>query len=337
VIDQTLLPGRLELLRLDSPAAVGEAIRSMRVRGAPLIGVTAAYGLALAIAEDPGTRAIERAAQALCATRPTAVNLAWAVSRIGEHVRPLPAAERAAAAWRAAGELAEAEVRACEAIGRVGAALLSERFPVAARPLEILTHCNAGWLATIEWGTALAPIYRLRDEGRAVHVWVSETRPRNQGLLTAWELREHGVPCTLVVDSAAGPLLASGRVDCCLVGADRIAGNGDVANKIGTALKAVAAKDAGVPFYVAAPLSTVDWGLADGRGIPIEERDRGEVTDEFDIAVFNPGFDVTPARLVTALITELGVAPAGDLPKHFMELGVLHPARLARPGAELES
>lgn len=311
ILDQTRLPGALELARLASLDDVTEAIGTMRVRGAPLIGVTAAYGMALALAEDPGDAALARAGARLCATRPTAINLAWAVARIAAMARPLAPAERAGAAWRAAGALAEAEVDACERIGRIGADLLRPLLPPADRgPLRILTHCNAGWLATVDWGTALAPVYRLHDEGVPVHVWVSETRPRNQGLLTAWELREHGVPCTLVVDSAAGALLASGAVRCCLVGADRVTRTGDVANKIGTRLKAVAAKDAGVPFYVAAPASTIDRTLDDGGAIPIEERSPREVTPDDRIAVFNPGFDVTPARFITGLITEHGAVAA---------------------------
>lgn len=312
VIDQTLLPGRLELARLASLQDVVRAIHTMQVRGAPLIGVTAAYGLALALRHNPSDAALADAAASLRRARPTAINLGWAVGQIEEAVRSLPAEARADAAWRTAAALAETEVDACAAIGRHGAALLSTRLAARGgdRPLEILTHCNAGWLATVDWGTALAPVYRLHDEGVPVHVWVSETRPRNQGLLTAWELGQHGVPFTLVVDNAAGLLLTQRRVDLCLVGADRITRRGDVCNKIGTSLKALAAEDAAIPFYVAAPVSTIDWTLEDPESIPIEERDAAEVTVAAGLPVFNPGFDVTPARRVTAIITERGVSAA---------------------------
>ena len=326
IVDQTLLPGRFETVRLATLEAAAEAIRTMRVRGAPLIGVTAAYGLALGLRDDPSDPGLERASTVLCATRPTAINLAWAVSLIADRVRPLPASRRAAAAWAGAGELAEAEVAACEAIGRYGAALLRERLAArgAPGPLNVLTHCNAGWLATVDWGTALAPIYRLHDEGVPLHVWVSETRPRNQGFLTAWELGEHGVPHTLVVDNAAGLLLQTGRVDLCLVGTDRTTRAGDVCNKIGTALKALAAREAGVPFYVAAPSSSIEWRHADPARIPIEERSALEVTGGRPVAAFNPGFDVTPARHVTALITERGVCPPSEA-----GLAGLFPERMA--------
>src|ERR1044071_3213000 len=245
VVDQTLLPGRFAEIRLDTMEAAATAIRTMQVRGAPLIGVTAAYGLAMGLAADPSDQGLARAAETLRATRPTAINLDWAVSRIARLGRSLRPAERAAAAWAAAGEMAEAEVAACEAIGRHGAGILRARFAArgGTEPLQVLTHCNAGWLATVDWGTALAPVYRLHDEGVPVHVWVRETRPRNQGLLTAWELGEHGVPRTLVVDNAAGLLLQRGRVDLCLVGTDRTLRSGDVTNKIGTYLKALAARE----------------------------------------------------------------------------------------------
>ncbi len=312
VIDQTLLPGRLELARLASLQDAVRAIHTMQVRGAPLIGVTAAYGMALALRDDPSDAALADAAAALRRARPTAINLGWAVGRMEEAVRSLPAEARADAAWHTAAALAEAEVDACEAIGQHGAVLLQARLAARGgdRPLEILTHCNAGWLATVDWGTALAPVYRLHDDGVPVHVWVSETRPRNQGLLTAWELGQHGVPFTLVVDNAAGLLLARQMVDLCLVGADRITRRGDVCNKIGTSLKALAAEDATIPFYVAAPASTIDWTLEDPELIPIEERDAAEVTAVARLPVFNPGFDVTPARRVTAIITERGVSAA---------------------------
>ena len=314
IVDQTLLPARFETARLGTLEAAAAAIRSMQVRGAPLIGVTAAYGMALGLGADPSDTGLERAAALLCAARPTAINLGWAVSRIADRVRPLPPAQRAGAAWEAAGEIAETEVAACEAIGRHGAALVRDRLAERGgdRPLNVLTHCNAGWLATVDWGTALAPVYRLHDEGVPLHVWVSETRPRNQGLLTAWELGEHGVPHTLVVDNAAGLLFQRGLVDLCLVGTDRTTRAGDVCNKIGTAMKALAAREAGVPFYVAAPSSSIEWGLDDPDRIPIEERSSLEVTADRRVPVFNPGFDVTPARHVSALITERGVCPPSE-------------------------
>ncbi len=325
IVDQTLLPGRFETARLATLDEVATAIRTMQVRGAPLIGVTAAYGMALGLAADPSDAGLERAAAVLRATRPTAINLAWALAAVADCVRPLPPAERAAAAWRTAGEMAEAEVAACEAIGRHGAALLQDVLAArgGAGPLNVLTHCNAGWLATVDWGTALAPVYRLHDEGVPLHVWVSETRPRNQGLLTAWELGEHGVPRTLVVDNAAGHLFQRGLVDLCLVGTDRTTRAGDVCNKIGTALKALAAHDARVPFYVAAPSSSIEWGLTDPGRIPIEERSALEVTGRLEVPAFNPGFDVTPARHVTALITERGVCPPSEA-----GLGALFPERI---------
>lgn len=311
VVDQTRLPTAFERVELASLEAVAGAISRMVVRGAPLIGVTAAYGVALALRSHPDDAGLDAATRTLVGTRPTAVNLRWAVERVRRAVAPLPASERAGAAWALAGQMAEEDVAACQAIGRHGAALLRERFPDReGRPLQVLTHCNAGWLATVDWGTALAPVYRLHDDGVPVHVWVSETRPRNQGLLTAWELGRHGVPFTLVVDNAAAHLLGTGRVDCCLVGADRITGQGDVCNKIGTALKARASCAAGVPFFVAAPCSTIDWQLADPDAVPIEERASAEVTADPSLPVFNPGFDVTPAELVDRLVTERGVVAA---------------------------
>ena len=312
IIDQTLLPGQLALARLASLDDAVRAIGTMQVRGAPLIGVTAAYGVALALRADPSDASLARAAAALRASRPTAINLAWAVGRIERAVLGIAPGARAEAAWRAARAIADGELAAGEAIGRHGAELLRSTFAnrSGARPLSVLTHCNAGWLATVDWGTALAPVYRLHDEGVPVHVWVSETRPRNQGLLTAWELGQHGVPYTLVVDNAAGLLFQQQRVDLCLVGADRITRGGDVCNKIGTSLKALAARDAGIPFYVAAPASTIDWALDDPAAIPIEERNPREVTGDAGVPVFNPGFDVTPARHVTAIITERGVSGA---------------------------
>jgi len=301
----------------------------MTVRGAPLIGATAAYGLCLAMRADASDEALERACALLLATRPTAVNLRWALEEMQAALRNRPRAERGAAAYARAAEICDADVAICEAIGRHGAPLIRAAWERAGkrRPVNVLTHCNAGWIATVDWGTALAPIYLAHDEGVPVHVWVDETRPRNQGAaLTAWELLSHGVPSTVIVDNAGGHLMQHGRVDLCIVGTDRTAANGDVCNKIGTYLKALAAHDNGVPFYVALPHTTIDWTLADGLSIPIEERDPAEVTrvqgkaDDGRLvqvqvtpdgaAAANFGFDVTPARLVAGLVTERGVCPA---------------------------
>jgi methylthioribose-1-phosphate isomerase len=329
IIDQTALPHRLAIRTLGSAAEAAEAIASMRVRGAPLIGAAAAYGYALGAREDPADAALERVRSQLLATRPTAVNLRWALDVMRATVLPRAPAARAAAAFERAAALAEADVATCRAIGEQGRALIEA---VATRnggaPVNVLTHCNAGWLATVDWGTALAPIYAAHRRGVAMHVWVDETRPRNQGAsLTAFELAGEGVAHTIVADNAGGHLMQQGRVDLCLVGSDRTAANGDVANKIGTYLKALAARDNGVPFYVALPHSTIDWGLASGVGsIPIEERSAREVTHVTGLGAdgtlttvaitppgspaANPAFDVTPARLVTGLITERGVAAA---------------------------
>jgi methylthioribose-1-phosphate isomerase len=327
VLDQTRLPHTVAWVRVASLADAAHAIRAMQVRGAPLIGVTAAYGLALAMGHDSSDTALDEAVAILAATRPTAVNLAWALVHMADRVRPLPPADRRTAAWAAAAALAEADVAQNQAIGRHGLGLLRSlptRHPGG--PLNIMTHCNAGWLATVDGGTALAPVYAAYDAGLPIHVWVSETRPRNQGLLTAWELSQHGVPHTVIADNAAGHLLAAGRVDAVLVGADRIARNGDVANKVGTYLKALAARDNGVPFYVAAPRSTIDFACPDGAAIPIEEREGDEVRLVCGLdahgtpatmrvlsagaGVSNPAFDVTPARLISGIITERGVHPA---------------------------
>ena len=325
IIDQTALPHALRWLRLHTVSEAAHAIRSMQVRGAPLIGVTAAYGLALAMRERADDQALNQAIKTLAATRPTAVNLAWALARMQKLLAPLRTAERDEIAWEEAGKIAEEDVRACQAIGQNGLPVLRALAEHSAR-LELMTHCNAGWLATVDYGTALAPIYAAFDAGIDVHVWVSETRPRNQGLLTAWELAQHGVPHTLIADNAAGVLLAQGKVDAVIVGADRIAANGDVANKVGTYLKALAAREAGVPFYVAAPRSTIDFACMRGAAIPIEERDGDEIRLLTGIdgagqcgtlrqlpateAIGNPAFDVTPARLVTAIVTEAGVCSA---------------------------
>jgi methylthioribose-1-phosphate isomerase len=326
VIDQTALPHAFRVVKLATSAEAARAISTMIVRGAPLIGATAAYGLALAAREDPSDAGLARAAAMLAATRPTAVNLRWALEQAQTAILPLPPAERQAAAYAAAARLCDEDVAACEAIGRHGEALIRKAWN-GRDVVNVLTHCNAGWLATVDWGTALAPIYKAHDAGVPVHVWVDETRPRNQGAsLTAWELGRHGVPYTVIADNAGGHLMQHGRVDLCIVGSDRTAANGDVCNKIGTYLKALAAHDNGVPFYAALPASTIDWRLSSGRDIPIEERDEAEVTHITGLApsgesvtvrltpegarAANFAFDVTPARLVSAIITERGVCAA---------------------------
>ena len=326
IIDQTRLPHALHWVHVRSLDEAAHAIRAMQVRGAPLIGATAAYGLAIALSDEASDAHLQYAAALLRSTRPTAVNLHWALARMERALLPLPPTERAAAAWREAAAIAEEDVAQNAAIGQHGLSLFRQMQRRQGATLNIMTHCNAGWLATVDWGTALSPVYAAHDAGLPVHVWVSETRPRNQGLLTAWELAQHGVAHTVIADNAAGILLREGRVDAVIVGADRIAANGDVANKVGTYLKALACADNGVPFYVAAPRSTLDFACPSGAEIPIEERDG----DEFrrvhgldargvpsalqqlpaDEAVANPAFDVTPARLVTAIITERGVCPA---------------------------
>ena len=325
VIDQTRLPWSLDFLRLQDMGAVAHAIRSMQVRGAPLIGAAAAYGMALALRKDPGSNAMERAAEQLAATRPTAINLRWALDRMLTRLRNTAAPARAGAAYAEAAAIADEDVATNAAIGRHGMPLIEQAAQAkAGGPVNVLTHCNAGWLAGVDWGTALAPVYAAHDAGIPVHVWVDETRPRNQGAaLTAWELGKHGVPHTVISDNAGGHLMQHGRVDLAIVGTDRVTRAGDVANKIGTYLKALAARDNGVPFWVASPGSTIDWTVSDGVAeIPIEERDAAEVTTvtgrglDGKVATVrvtptsspaaNPAFDVTPARLVTGLITERG-------------------------------
>jgi len=330
IVDQTKLPYTFATLRLDSCDAVAHAIRTMQVRGAPLIGVAAAYGVALALQRDPSDASLGTTQVQLAATRPTAVNLRCALARMTALLAPLPAAERAWAAWREAGRIADEDVAINRALGSHGAALIAAVFRRVQRPVSVLTHCNAGWLATVDYGTALSAIYQAHDGGVPVHVWVDETRPRNQGLLTAWELAAHGVPHTFIADNAGGHLMQRGEVDLALVGADRVSRGGDVCNKIGTYLKALAAHDNGVPFYAAVPSPTIDWTLGDAlREIPIEERaaDEVRVVSGRDDAgrpasvaiaddttpVANPAFDVTPARLVTGIVTERGVARPGEL------------------------
>ena len=331
IIDQTRLPHEFEIVTLETVEDAARAIEVMQVRGAPLIGATAAYGICLALREDASDDALEAADARLRRTRPTAINLMWALDEMLAAIRNLPREDRLKAAYARAAEICDQDVATNEAIGRNGLKIIEQI--AATKPGEtvnILTHCNAGWIATVDWGTALAPIYMAHDKGIPVHVWADETRPRNQGAaLTAWELGSHGVPHTIVVDNAGGHLMQHGKVDMVIVGTDRTARNGDVCNKIGTYLKALAAKDNDVPFYVALPHSTIDWTVADGvRDIPIEERNAEEVThltgraaDGSIVKVQvsapgsgagNPAFDVTPARLVTGLITERGVCEASE-------------------------
>ncbi len=329
ILDQTRLPWVVEILRLTDEAAAAHAIRSMQTRGAPLIGAVAAYGVALALRADASTAMLEGCVARLGETRPTAINLRWALERMQRALAPLPAEARVAAAYAEALAIADDDAETCRMIGQHGLPLLQE---IAARKgrVNVLTHCNAGWLATVDYGTALSPIYQAHDAGLDVHVWVDETRPRNQGAsLTAFELSKHGVPHTVVADNAGGHLMQHGQVDICIVGTDRVTRTGDVANKIGTYLKALAAHDNGVPFWVALPHSTLDMRVRDGvKEIPIEERSGAEVTDMTGITkdgrvetvrVVNPGspaanpaFDVTPARLVTGLITERGRCDASE-------------------------
>lgn len=319
ILDQTLLPRRVEVRRLATFEQVVEAIVTMRVRGAPLIGMTAAYGVCLAMMVDDSDAALAEVEQALLATRPTAVNLRAAVERMTRAVRASPRAERVERAYTEAGVMAEEERRACKAIGDVGLGLLRELHRRHQRPVNLLTHCNAGRLATLEYGTALAPVYRAHEESIPVHVWVDETRPRTQGWLTAWELAAAGVPHTVITDTASGHMIQRGLVDLAMVGTDRVTRQGDVCNKIGTYLVALAARESQVPMYVACPSSSIDWQLQDGAAVPIEERSPDEVTFIGNCRVApertevrNPAFDVTPARLITALLTERGMCPASE-------------------------
>jgi methylthioribose-1-phosphate isomerase len=329
VIDQTRLPHDFAIASISNVAEAARAIADMQVRGAPLIGVTAAYGVALAMRADPSDAHLDKACASLAATRPTAVNLQWALASTRRILSSLGPAERCRAAFAHAAALAAEDVALCEAIGQHGLDLIEA---VATRkrgdPVNILTHCNAGWLATVDWGTATAPIYKAHEKGVPLHVWVDETRPRNQGAsLTAWELNQHGVAHTIVVDNAGGHLMQHGKVDLVIVGTDRTTASGDVCNKIGTYLKALAAKDNGVPFYVAAPSPSIDFSIDDGVAeTPIETRSPDEIThisgraadgrietvrlSPTGSAAHNPAFDVTPARLVTGLITERGVIAA---------------------------
>jgi methylthioribose-1-phosphate isomerase len=327
VIDQSRLPFEFATQRLETLEDAAQAIRTMVVRGAPLIGATAAYGIALALRASPPGISIDEAVRTLQATRPTAHNLAWALQRMRSALLQLPSDARTEAAYREAALLCEADVEQCRSIGVHGLEIIRRAAASTGGAVNILTHCNAGWLACVDWGTALAPIYMAHDAGIPVHVWVDETRPRNQGAaLTAFELGAHGVPHTVIADNLGGHLMQRGRVDLAIVGSDRTTSTGDVCNKVGTYLKALAAHDNGVPFYVALPVSTLDWSLDQGRDIPIEERAARELTHitgrtaagtietvrltPEDSPALNLAFDVTPARLVTALITERGVCAA---------------------------
>ncbi len=341
IIDQRWLPHAFEVVDLSTTEEFATAIRDMWVRGAPLIGATAGWGMAKAMEQDSSDASLDSTWETLHNTRPTAINLRWALDRMRQHLKPLPATQRAAAATELAVLIADEDVEINRQIGLNGLELIRN---IAAQKgpgstVNILTHCNAGWLATVDWGTATSPMYHAVDAGVDIHVWVDETRPRNQGALTAWELGSHGVPHTYIVDNAGGHLMQHGQVDLVIVGTDRTTRQGDVCNKIGTYLKALAANDNQVPFYVALPSPTIDWTVADGvREIPIEERDGGEVRRQLGrlspdaaasgasvhdgiaevavppdtSAVGNPAFDVTPARLVTGLITERGVVDASE-------------------------
>ncbi len=346
IIDQTKLPFRFEIFTLRNLDDAARAISTMQVRGAPLIGATAAYGIALGLREDASDAGLDRAYDTLAATRPTAINLRWALDEMRAALRDLPHEARRAAAYARAAAICDADVEACRRIGEHGLGIIEAHAEKKkGERINILTHCNAGWLACVDWGTALAPIYRAHDAGIPLHVWVDETRPRNQGAsLTAFELGAHGVPHTIIADNTGGHLMQRKLVDLCIVGTDRTTSTGDVANKIGTYLKALAARDNGVPFFVALPFSTIDWSLTDGSKIPIEERGGEEVkfmTGKLangEIATVqiapdaspaaNYGFDVTPMRLITGFITERGVTPATR-----DGLMTLYPEHARRPAA----
>ncbi len=327
IIDQTKLPHQFETVSLATVDAAVLAISDMLVRGAPLIGATAAYGVCLGLIEDSSDATLATVCAKLIQARPTAVNLRWAVERMRALLAPFPPEKRLARAYKEAADICNEDVQVNESLGTHGLQLIKKHQHQEGQPVNILTHCNAGWLATVDWGTALAPVFKAREAGIPVHVWVDETRPRNQGAhLTAWELAAAGIDHHLIVDNAGGHLMQQGLVDLCIVGTDRTAANGDVCNKIGTYLKALAAADNNIPFYVALPSSTIDWTLQEGAAIPIEERAEDEVlqvsgkgadgtVQRVNIApeqtrAVNPAFDVTPARLVTGLITERGVCEA---------------------------
>lgn len=343
IIDQTKLPFAWVIERIETHAQMCHAIHSMQVRGAPLIGAAAAYGIALGCQQHADDETLQAVARQLMATRPTAVNLAWAVQRMLQHLLSMPAMQRAQAAWIYAQAIADEDVAQNRAIGQYGLTLIAARAALnPERAVNILTHCNAGWLATVDGGTALAPIYAAHDAGLKVHVWVDETRPRNQGAsLTAWELAQHGVPHTVITDNAGGHLMQHGEVDMVIVGADRVTKNGDVCNKIGTYLKALAAHDQQIPFYAAVPTPTIDWQLARGADIDIEMRDADEVAYiegqgndgqihsirviPHESPALNPAFDVTPAKLVTGIITEKGLFQPQQL--QFEQARLMEPAQ----------
>jgi len=328
IIDQRKLPHQFVIIRLENVEDAATAIRDMYVRGAPLIGATAAYGICLALKQNPSDESLQQALSLLQSTRPTAINLRWALRHMREAMLKLPESQRVQAAFKLAAQICDEDVELCRSMGRHGFRLIDALWKRHKRSINILTHCNAGWLATVDWGTALAPIYMAHDAGIPVHVWVDETRPRNQGAhLTAWELGQHGVPHSVIVDNAGGHLMQHGQVDICFVGTDRTTASGDVCNKIGTYLKALAAQDNGVPFYVCAPSPSIDWSINDGlKEIPIEQRSGEEVHTlsgmddaghicEVKITpdgapVSNYAFDVTPAKYVTGLVTERGVCDA---------------------------
>ena len=327
VIDQSRLPFEFATLDLETLADAAQAIKTMVVRGAPLIGATAAYGMALATRTNPSDSHLAEAARTLQATRPTAINLAWALTRMRRVLAEVQPNERVAVAFQEAAAICDADVEQCRSIGIHGLEIIRALAETAGGKLNILTHCNAGWLACVDWGTALAPVYMAHDAGIPVHVWVDETRPRNQGAaLTAFELGAHGVPHTVIADNLGGHLMQEAQVDVVIVGSDRTTAGGDVCNKVGTYLKALAARDNAVPFYAALPVSTIDWSLEAGSAIPIEERSPEEVTHITGRSssgrietvrlvperspALNLAFDVTPARLVTGLITERGICSA---------------------------
>ena len=327
IIDQTKLPFQFKTIKLKKLNDFCEAISSMKVRGAPLIGVTGAFGMAISMKEDPSDSNINKSYNKLLSTRPTAVNLRWSLDIIKKKLIRIDVLDRAKKAIEYAKDISDSDQRACELIGEYGCEIINNIFKRKKRVINILTHCNAGWLAAIDWGTALAPIYKAARKKIPIHVWVDETRPRNQGaLLTAWELKNEKIPYTIIVDNAGGHLMHEGKVDLCIVGSDRTAINGDVGNKIGTYLKALAAYDNKIPFYVALPSSTIDLKLNSGVGrIPIEERPTKELSHMYSFSnnklkenliyfkganIFNPAFDVTPAKYITKLITEYGVCKA---------------------------
>jgi methylthioribose-1-phosphate isomerase len=340
IIDQTQLPFAFEILKIHSLERMVGAIKTMQVRGAPLVGVAAAYGMALAMLENESDAHLASAAEILKSSRPTAVNLAWAVDRMVKSLQVIPVNRRNMTAWREAANIAEEDVIQNQLIGQHGLGLINQCYQNRVnpnKPFNILTHCNAGWLATVDYGTALSPIYAAHDAGLNVHVWVDETRPRNQGAaLTAWELGQHGVPHTVVTDNAGGYLMQQGLVDMVIVGADRVTSNGDVCNKIGTYLKALAAHDNHIPFYAAVPSPTIDWATMDYKQIEIEQRDADEVHFIQGLAAdgsvqnvrltpiqsnaANPAFDVSPAELVTGIITEKGMFSPNKLQQLFGKL-----------------